>query len=150
MKKTLISALALAAYASPATADIQIECGPLSGHGYYAEENLVSEGEGGWSEDKISGGASVITIKDDGEVLYSYKDATGVWTRAEEEGGATQLMSVDNDLSIVFSVQYSDQAIELVTIAEFASETPIMLLLSSRNGPAFTSSKIMKASCVLN
>jgi hypothetical protein len=53
----LIGLTALAS--TPETQQIQIQCGGLAGHSFYAEENLIPAGEGGWIADANSQGESV-------------------------------------------------------------------------------------------
>lgn len=127
----------------------QFQCGALSGHSYYAEENLVPRGEGGWAPESMSGGESVITINAEaGTIDYRFKDATGVWQSPEEEGGALRLLGADPaDGSFQFFALYPDQSIEIITIAEIESGAPKMIYQASRNGLTFTSAKLMVAEC---
>ena len=152
MLSNWLARIALAAIAMASTAEaqrLQFQCGELRGQSYYAEENLVPEGEGGWAREAVTGGESVITVNVDADTIdYRFKDSTGVWQSPEEEGGALRFLSADPaDSSFQFFALYPDQSIEIITIAEIEGGAPKMIYQASRNGPIFTSAKLMVAEC---
>jgi hypothetical protein len=127
MMKILIVSTTLLSVALPGAAErIQFQCGGLEGYAFYAEENLVPQGEGGWDRDRISSGESIITLDasdpENSKVTYIYKDATGAWYNPESEGGSIISFGIDpEDLSFMFFVVYpSTSSVELITVAEIS------------------------------
>jgi hypothetical protein len=152
--KTLITSALLFFLALPSAAErIQFQCGGLEGFTYYAEENLVPKGEGGWERDKISSGESIITLDtsdlENTQVTYMYKDATGAWYNPESEGGSIVSLGFDpEDLSFMFFVIYpSTSSIELITVAEISESGGRMIYSTMRNSSAFMNAKLMTAEC---
>jgi hypothetical protein len=132
---------------------IQFQCSGLEGHGYYAEEGLVSKGAGGWVQDKISEGESVITLDasnpDDIKITYNYKDSTGVWKNPESDGGSIISMGMDSeDLSFMFLVMYPQTSVvELITIAEISKSGGRMIYSTMKNASSVMTAKVMTAAC---
>ena len=135
---------------------VQYQCGPMSGYGYYLEEGAVTEGAGGWTDERIRDGAFIVTvgIAEDGssiDVDYRYKDASGRWYDPTDEGGRTRFMNSDDDGSIQIAVEYPASAsIELITFSKPSDDGVTALYVATRNGLLFNSAKIMTAKCTIN
>lgn len=129
---------------------IQFQCGAMSGHGYMAEEGLVSPGEGGWSEEKIEDGEMVIDVNyGTEEIRIRYKDTSQTWRDPTDEGGAISPLFWDlSDGSVMFAIAYpSAKTMEIYTVANAITGDTKLLYSSSRNGDIFTSHKTMIADC---
>lgn len=155
MKFVNAAVLAVILAAPLASADgIQFECGPSKGQGYYADEGLF-EGSGGWANDAIPSGVSVISFNLDTQAVeYRHKSATGVWKSHEQDNGKLELYSMSAQGSFQLLVTYPDTAgnvIEIVTITEIDPENGVatMLLTQTKNTELMTSAKILKSTCVL-
>lgn len=77
-------------------------CSSSKGYGYYAQRNLMTEGNVGWKEDKNLTGSMTFKKYDDGKLDLIFTDATRGSYSGTEEGASILPVSIsENAASIV-------------------------------------------------
>jgi hypothetical protein len=136
-------------------AGIQFQCGASKGYAHFSDQGLAT-GQGGWDEDGVSDGETIVRIDlDSGEVVVRFKDATGDWSDVADIGGRTELWHAQYEpVSFGIMVSYTGDAgasIEVSTISEvdFEKQTARLTTTQSRVTEMFTNSRVLTSSCRL-
>ena len=144
------------ALVEPAMAQtLQIECGPSEGKNFVAEGGIISPGNGGWGEDRISEGQTIFELNlDTFEASYQYKDSSGIWyDPVKEHGSVLSVVGMDllNEGSVQFMIWHKNDdltvsTVEVITILGLGGEQPISIMSANRHGFIY-SGKVLTADC---
>lgn len=134
---------------------LQIECGPSEGKNFVAEGGIITQGNGGWGEDRISEGQKIFELNlDTFEASYQYKDSSGIWyDPVKEHGSVLSVVGMDllNEGSVQFMIWHKNDdltvsTVEVITILGLGGEQPISIMSANRHGFIY-SGKVLTADC---
>jgi len=102
-------------FSAASTADasqVVAECANPQGHAYYLETGIVQTGKGGWQEDKISKGRTLLIREEGGAYDIIYKDATNQ-TISSVASGAKIMLLRNNNVEGLFLLFYPGKTAEM-------------------------------------
>lgn len=132
---------------------IQFQCGASEGYSHFSDQGLAA-GQGGWDQDGIADGETVIRIDlDTGIPIVRFKDASGDWSDVTDVGGSTELWYVQEEpMSFGVMVRYigsGGASIEVSTLSEIDFDKRIARLTTTqaRVSELFTNSRVLTSEC---
>lgn len=148
----LLMAMITASAQAAAQQTMQITCGALDGHGYYAASPFVPEEEVGWREERIDGESLLrITIAGESglvELDYKYKDATGIWADPSDHGGIVELAAYSADpFAVIVMVLYSGSVVEVLNFSLNDDLSITQIMTSNKANGLFTTGRTLIGEC---
>ncbi len=153
-KKVAWATLILYVASIPAAAEgMQFHCGASEGYSHFSDQGLA-KGHGGWDEDGISNGETIIRVDlDKATAQVRFKDASGTWSDVADVGGSAELWHVlVEPMTFGVLVAYTgetDATIEVSTISEinFDRKSARLTTTQSRVAEMFTNSRVLTSIC---
>lgn len=124
------------------------QCSNPSGKGYYPNIGLVSKGQSGWEDEKITNGLVSLVKNDTNEYDILFVDATKRIVSSRNDGGEVIMLS-RGAKSVSFLVVYLGQTAEVYTFLIDNSGKPEYIHVTSRAGDAvmITKASVMRGDC---
>lgn len=152
--KLFQAAFVLCAASIPASAEgMQFHCGASEGYSHFSDQGLA-KGQGGWDEDGISNGETIIRVDlDTATAQVRFKDASGTWSDVADVGGRTELWHVLVEpvtfgVLVVYTGE-TDATIEVSTLSEidFDLQSARLTTAQSRVAEMFTNTRVLTSIC---
>lgn len=133
----------------PGTTDAErlAECGGWIGKAYYPFTGIVPKKDSGWTDDKMSGGASLLLRRPDGSLDIIFRDATGgIYSAAEE--GATIKVVRPLPSAVTLTVDYEPTGdLEIYTYVRDEDGRAQMILSQSKGSEMMQKAGLYTADC---
>lgn len=138
--KKLITFILLSFSISVHATDIA-QCSNPSGKSYYPELGLVTKNKSGWSDDKISGGLTKLTINENKEFDIVFVDSLKQIISSRDDGGTVLINSFSSE-SMTFLVIYPGKTIETYTFVRNKSGKYEYIQTTTRSGDEVLITKV--------
>jgi hypothetical protein len=135
-------------WSNPVQAAVVTECKSPSGYAYYVEGGLVDKKSSGWTEDKISGGRTILVRESSGTYDIIFSDSMER-TISSREDGADIIVVHDSSTRKVLIINYPNNTMETWTFHLDSSGSGFAALSQSKYGVSVTVQKhsLMVAQC---
>lgn len=109
-------------------------CGSQVGKAYFPASGFVPAGEGGWHDDRVTGGRTTLSKSPSGDYDILFADATGGTYSSTAEGAVVARVRHEPDESAFLVVYPTTGVVEVYSFVRVASGAREMVLTQSKGG----------------